>query len=143
MQNGGIQNDCLELHIVITKLLLYLEMWYFLFYGSMDSMESVKLPSDNYFRQLNDCDIQEVRIHDVILHVLNIRAYLAYCVVVWYSPAKLCITSVGKVQKLVCRVITSIPTRTSFALLFSILNFLNVNVTFNQCTLVIIYKWNT
>ena len=77
MQHGGIQDGCLERHLVKTKLLLYLEMWYFRFYGSMDSMESVELQSDIYFLQLNDYDIQESRIHDAIMHVLNIRAYLA------------------------------------------------------------------
>ena len=58
---------------------------------------------------------------------LFIYPYLTYCLEVWGSAAKVYITSVEKVQKLACRIITSMPPRTSSALLFTMLNFLNFN----------------
>ena len=46
-------------------------------------------------------------------------------------------------QKLACRIITSMPPRTSSALLFTMLNFLNSNAIYKQCVLVMLYKFNT
>ena len=45
-------------------------------------------------------------------------------------------------QNLACIIITSMPPRTSSALLFTMLNFLNVNAIYKQCALVMMYKWN-
>ena len=72
----------------------------------------------------------------------NYYPYLTYCVKVWGSAAKVYITSVEKVQKLACRIITSMPPRTNSALLFTMLNFLNCNAIYKQCVLVMMYKWN-
>ena len=58
-----------------------------------------------------------------------IYPYLTYCVEVWGS-AEVYIASVEKVQKLACRIITSMPPRTSSALLFTMLNFLNFNAIY-------------
>ncbi len=63
----------------------------------------------------------------ITLYYAFIYPYLTYCVEVWGSAAKVYITSVEKVQKLACRIITSMPPRTSFALLFTMLNFLTFN----------------
>ena len=59
-----------------------------------------------------------------------IYPYLTYCVEVWGSAAKVYIASVEKVQKLACGIITSMPPRTSSALLFTMLNFLNFNAIY-------------
>ena len=53
------------------------------------------------------------------------------------------ITSVEKVQKLARIIITAMPPRTSSALIFTILNFLNFNAIYKQCVVVIMYEWNT
>ena len=63
----------------------------------------------------------------ITLYYAFIYPYLTYCVGVLGSAAKVYITSVVKVQKLACRIITSMPPRTSSALLFTMLNFLNLN----------------
>ena len=47
------------------------------------------------------------------------------------------ITSVEKVQKLACRIITS------SALLFTTLNFLHCNAIYKQCVFVMMYKFKT
>ena len=79
----------------------------------------------------------------VLLYYAFIYPYLTYCVEVWGSAAKVYIASVEKVQKLACRIITSMPPRTSSALLFTMLNFLNFNAIYKQCVLVMMYKFNT
>ena len=53
------------------------------------------------------------------------------------------ITSVEKVQKRECRIITSMPPRTNSALLFTMLNFLHFNAIYKQCVLVMMYKFKT
>ena len=63
----------------------------------------------------------------ITLYYAFIYPYLTYCVEVWGSAAKVHIASVEKVQKLACRINTSMPPRTSSALLFTMLNFLNFN----------------
>ena len=79
----------------------------------------------------------------ITLYYAFIYPYLTYCVEVWGSAAKFYITSVEKVQKLACRIITSMPPRTSSALLFTMLNFLNCNAIYKQCVLVMMYRFNT
>ena len=79
----------------------------------------------------------------ITLYYAFIYPYLTYCVEVWGSAAKVYIASVEKVQKLACRIITSMPPRTSSALLFTMLNFLNFNAIYKQCVLVMMYKFNT
>ena len=66
----------------------------------------------------------------ITLYYAFIYPYLTYCVEVWGSAAKVYIASVEKVQKLACRIITSMPPRTSSALLFKMLNFLNFNAIY-------------
>ena len=68
----------------------------------------------------------------ITLYYAFIYPYLTYCVKVWGSAAKVYIASVEKVQKLACRIITSMPPRTSSALLFNMLNFLNFNAIYKQ-----------
>ena len=46
MQDGGIQDGCIELKMAIFQL--NLERVYVRFYGSINPIESVKLPSANY-----------------------------------------------------------------------------------------------
>ena len=79
----------------------------------------------------------------ITLYYAFIYPYLTYCVEVWGSAAKVYIISVEKVQKLACRIITSMPPRTSSALLFTMLNFLTFNAIYKQCVLVMMYKFNT
>ena len=75
--------------------------------------------------------IQIARTTLITLYYAFIYPYLTYCVEVWGLAAKVYITSVEKVQKLACRIITSIPPRTSSALLFTMLNFLNCNAIYS------------
>ena len=72
------------------------------------------------------------------------RGYLAYCVDVWGSASKVDITSVEKVQKnpISCRIITSMPPRTSSALLFTISSPNFQCYIYKQCVLVMMYNWN-
>ena len=79
----------------------------------------------------------------ITLYYACIYPYLTYCVEVWGSAAKVYMASVEKVQKLACRIITSMPPRTSSDLLFTMLNFLNFNAIYKQCVLVMMYKFNT
>ena len=76
----------------------------------------------------------------ITLYYAFIYPYLTYCVEVWGSAAKVYITSVVKIQKLACRIITSMPPRTSSVYLFTMLNFLNFNAIYMQCVLVMIWK---
>ena len=48
MQNGGIKYGCIELKMAISQFRLNLERVYVRFYGSINPIESVKLPSVNY-----------------------------------------------------------------------------------------------
>ena len=48
MQDGGIQDVCIELNMAISQFRLNLERVCFRLYGSINPVESVKLPSDNY-----------------------------------------------------------------------------------------------
>ena len=48
MQDGGIQDGCIELKTAISQFRLNLESVCVRFYGSINPIESVKLPSVNY-----------------------------------------------------------------------------------------------
>ena len=48
MQDGGIQDGCIELKMAISQFRLNLERACVRFYGSINPIESVKLPSVNY-----------------------------------------------------------------------------------------------
>ena len=48
MQDGGIQDGCIELKMAISQFRLNLERVCDWFYGSINPIESVKLPSVNY-----------------------------------------------------------------------------------------------
>ena len=48
MQDGGIQDGCTELKMVISQFRLNLERVCVMFYGSINPIESVTLPSVNY-----------------------------------------------------------------------------------------------
>ena len=48
MQDGVIQDGCIELKMAISQFQLNLERVYVRFYGSINPIESVKLPSVNY-----------------------------------------------------------------------------------------------
>ncbi len=48
MQDGGIQDDCIELKMSISQFRLNLVMVYVRSYGSINPIESVKLPSVSY-----------------------------------------------------------------------------------------------
>ncbi len=48
MQDGGIQDGCIELKMAISQCQLNLERLCVRFYGSINPIESVKLPSLNY-----------------------------------------------------------------------------------------------
>ena len=50
MQDGGIQDGCIELKIVISQFRLNIERVCVRFFGSINPIESVKLSSVNYFR---------------------------------------------------------------------------------------------
>ena len=49
MQDGGLQDGCIELKIVISQFRLNIERVCVKFFGSINPIESVKLPSVNYF----------------------------------------------------------------------------------------------
>ena len=51
MQDGGIQDGCIELKMAIFRL--NLERVCVRFYGSINPKESVKLPSVNYLDEFN------------------------------------------------------------------------------------------
>ena len=75
MQGGGIQDGNIELNIAISQLLrLNLERECFMFYGSINPIESVKLASVNYFWQIQDGDIQDGRINNGIILLSCVRA---------------------------------------------------------------------
>ena len=48
MQDGGIQDCCIEHKMALSPFRLNLERVCVRFYGSINPLESVKLPSDNY-----------------------------------------------------------------------------------------------
>ena len=48
MQDGGIQDGCIELKMAISQFRLNIERVHVRFYGSINPIESVKLPSVNY-----------------------------------------------------------------------------------------------
>ena len=48
MQDGGIQDGCIELKMVVSQFRPNLERVCARFYGSINPIESVKLPSVNY-----------------------------------------------------------------------------------------------
>ena len=48
MQDGGIQDDCIELKMAISQFRLNLVRVYVRLYGSVNPIESVTLPSVNY-----------------------------------------------------------------------------------------------
>ena len=52
MQDGGIQDGCIELKMAVSQFRLNLERVCVRFYGSINPIESVKLPSVNY---LDEC----------------------------------------------------------------------------------------
>ena len=72
-----------------------------------------------------------------------IYPYLTYCVEVWGSAAKVYTTSIIRIQKLACRIIASMPPRTSSVYLFTVLNLLSFNAIYTHCVLVMMYKWST
>ena len=51
MQDGGIQDGCIELKMVISQFRLNLERVCVRFYGSINTTEPVKLPSVNYLHE--------------------------------------------------------------------------------------------
>ena len=63
----------------------------------------------------------------ITLYYAFIYPYLTYCVEVWGSAAEVYTTSIIRIQKLACIIITSMPPRTSSVYLFTVLNLLSFN----------------
>ena len=50
MQDGGIEDDCIELKMAVSQFRINLVRVYVRLYGSINPIESVTLPSVNYYR---------------------------------------------------------------------------------------------
>ena len=48
-----------------------------------------------------------------------------------------------RARKVACRIITSMPPKTSSVYLFTVLNLLSFNAIYTHCVLVMMYKWST
>ena len=64
--------------MAISRLRLNLEKRCFRFYGSIDSTGSVKLPSDNYFGQIQDGDIHDSGNQNGVVLLSSIRTTLCH-----------------------------------------------------------------
>ena len=76
MQDGGIQDGCIELKMAISQFRLNLESVCVRFYGSIHLIESVKLPLVNYLERIQVGDIHDGGIQNGVLLLSCVEAPL-------------------------------------------------------------------
>ena len=76
----------------------------------------------------------------VTLYYSFIYPYMLYCIGVWGSASKECMTSIYRLQKRAVRIIKSVPTRTESAPMFQSLELLSVFEIYMYKVMLFMYK---